>query len=281
MPLVTSLPICEEYIWILISFFTLIVHHWGLLLFEIMSGTTATSRTSIAEARSDVYNFSHGIENKPNDEAGVNELMGGPSRLNEPENEIGLQSTTPLSITSLNSKATDSTALEMIVTAFKSNPFKDPNLHQVSVKKYQIFNCHRTADLYTTFLALIGEEDLTWCNEARFALSFKANAPFSGRKNERSVCGGINKSNKMHGIVRYEYVGCAIEECRKDGKPHGLRVTCTQMGDIWIRLYRDGERLAQLVLNSDLSPQFSIDDGGLKILRRNIHLIHRCFNSSH
>ena len=81
----------------------------------------------------------------------------------------------------------------------------------------------------------------------------------------------------MHGIVRYEYKSNIIEECRKDGKVHGLRVVCTQMGHIWIRLHKNNQRLAQLVLNGDLSEQSSIDDGGLKILKENIQLIRNCF----
>ena len=34
----------------------------------------------------------------------------------------------------------------------------------------------------------------------------------------------------LAGLVRYEYKCNIIEECRRDGKEHGLRVVCTQMG---------------------------------------------------
>ena len=79
------------------------------------------------------------------------------------------------------------------------------------------------------------------------------------------------------GLVRYAYKCNIIEECRRDGKEHGLRVVCTQMGDVWIRLHRHGKRLAQIVLNADLTEQSSIDDGGLKGLRQHLHLIRDCF----
>ena len=42
----------------------------------------------------------------------------------------------------------------------------------------------------------------------------------------------MSKDGVVHGLVRYEYKGNLIEEGRKDGLEHGLRVDCTQMGDI-------------------------------------------------
>jgi hypothetical protein len=168
------------------------------------------------------------------------------------------------------------TTLERTIAIFKSDP-NVPNLHEATLTKYKKFCSNRTVDLYTTFFKLIGEEDLSWCNEATYNASFRANAPFGGKKNERNVSGGAKSSQKMHGIVRYEYKGNIIEECRKDGQVHGLRVVCTQMGHIWIRLHKNNKRLAQLVLNGDLSEQSSIDEGGLKILKDNIQLIRNCF----
>lgn len=83
----------------------------------------------------------------------------------------------------------------------------------------------------------------------------------------------------MHGVVRYEYKGNIVEEGRKHGDTHGLRVVFTQMGHFWIRLFKNGKRLAQLVLNGDFSKQSSIDEGGLKILMQHLHLIVDCFAS--
>ena len=166
--------------------------------------------------------------------------------------------------------------LERTITMFKSDP-TIPNLHEVAQKKYKTFNENRNVELYTKFLELIGEKDLTWCNEAKYNPSFKANVPFAGKKNERNVCGGLTSSQKMQGIVRYEYKANVVEECRKDGNCHGLRVVCTQMGHIWIRLFNNNKRLAQVVLNADLSEQSCIDDGGLKIVKENLQLIRDCF----
>lgn len=167
--------------------------------------------------------------------------------------------------------------LEKTVAIFKNNPAGVANLHAAALKKYDVFCRHRTVDLYTTFLALVGEHDSSWCNDAVYAPAFKACVPMVGKKNERNVSGGMNNSKQAHGIVRYEYMCCAIEECRKDGKEHGLRVVCTQMGDIWLRLFKNGKRLAQIILNSDLSEQSSIDDGGLKKFKQHLHLIKDCF----
>ena len=49
-----------------------------------------------------------------------------------------------------------------------------------------------------------------------------------------------------------------------------LSFTRTQVGQIWIRLYSNGQRLAQIVLNSDYtvaSMPKPNNDGGLKVLR--------------
>mmetsp|Transcript_34489 Transcript_34489/g.44461 ORF Transcript_34489/g.44461 Transcript_34489/m.44461 type:complete len:217 (-) Transcript_34489:310-960(-) len=170
--------------------------------------------------------------------------------------------------------------LEKTVTMFKSEP-SVPNLqNDLSTKMYDVFCRNRTVDLYTTFFSLIGDDDISWCDDAVYRSSFIASAPMSGKQNERSMSGGAHtKTMNMHGLVRYEYKGCAIEECRKDGKVHGLRVVCTQVGLIYIRLHKNGERLAQLVLNNDLSESISacVDEGGLKLLRNHSHLIRDCF----
>lgn len=65
-----------------------------------------------------------------------------------------------------------------------------------------------------------------------------------------------------------------------EGKEHGLRVVCTQVGQIWLRLYKNGERMAQIVLNGDSTVAAMpkpIDDGGLKTLQSHLHLIQDCF----
>mmetsp|Transcript_480 Transcript_480/g.1128 ORF Transcript_480/g.1128 Transcript_480/m.1128 type:complete len:216 (-) Transcript_480:70-717(-) len=171
--------------------------------------------------------------------------------------------------------------LEKTVAIFARDPAGVPNLaNKVSIKHYSKFCAKRTADLYITFFALIGDEDLSWCDDAVYSPSFKGNAPFPGKQHERLIsggCAGTTNAGAMHGLVRYEFKGSIIEECRRDGQPHGLRVTCTMLGDVWIRLYRHGERLAQVVLHADLSLQSSIDGGGLKILRDHLHLIKECF----
>lgn len=176
-----------------------------------------------------------------------------------------------------------SAMLEKTVAIFTSDPTSVPNLkNKVSLKHYSKFNARRTAELYATFLSLIGDEDLSWCDDAVYSPSFKGNAPFPGKQHERLISGGCTgggggSSGAMHGLVRYEFKGSIIEECRRDGQPHGLRVTCTLLGDTWIRLYRYGERLAQVVLHADLTLQSTIDGGGLKILREHLYLIKECF----
>ena len=90
------------------------------------------------------------------------------------------------------------------------------------------------------------------------------------------------KDGIVHGLVRYEYKGNLIEETRKDGMEHGLRVVCTQMGDIWLRLHSNGKRLAQIVLSADYRESANprpIDDGGLKELRGHMHLVTPVFRS--
>ena len=164
--------------------------------------------------------------------------------------------------------------LERTITMFKSDP-TIPNLHEVAQKKYKTFNENRNVELYTKFLELIGEKDLTWFNEAKYNPSFKANVTFAGNKNERNVSGGLTSSQKMQGIVRYEYKANVVEECRKD---HCMVLEWfAQMGHIWIRLFNNNKRLAQVVLNADLSEQSCIDDGGLKIVKENLQLIRDCF----
>ena len=55
------------------------------------------------------------------------------------------------------------------------------------------------------------------------------------------------------GLIRYEYKGSIIEETRKDGKEHGLRVCIVVTGDLYLRFYDNGKRLAQIVLGGDCS----------------------------
>jgi len=165
--------------------------------------------------------------------------------------------------------------LQKTITTFQSNP-SVPKLHVVAQKKYNVFCRNRTADLYMEFFALVGIPDVS---TATFVPQFMACVPFPGKKNERVVC-GMASNGVAHGILRYEYTGCLIEECRVDGREHGLRVVCTQMGDIWIRLFSNGKRLAQIVLSSDYSISANpkpIDDGGLDKLRSHLHLIIACF----
>ena len=167
--------------------------------------------------------------------------------------------------------------LEDTIATFRRSPVV-PRLHQVAQKKYSIFCRNRTAQIYSTFWELVGVPDLS---EAKYMPMFCANVPFPGKMNERSVAGMV-KDGTMHGVIRYEYKGNVIEECRKNGLEHGLRVVCTQMGDIWIRLFSDGRRLAQVVLNADYTVSSNpkpIDDGGLKMLRCHMHLVVACFEA--
>ena len=139
--------------------------------------------------------------------------------------------------------------LEATIHAFQKMP-SVPKLHDVAQRKYGVFCRNRTAELYTTFWTLLGgPPDLTG---TRFVPSFNACVPFPGKTNERPVS-GMAKKGAMHGVIRYEYKGNLVEKCRQEGREHGLRVVCTQMGDIWIRLFSKGKRLAQIVLSSDRS----------------------------
>jgi hypothetical protein len=169
-------------------------------------------------------------------------------------------------------------SLDRTVAAFQFDPSLQ-NIHPVAAQLYATFCNARTAALYTTFFALVGDEDyLNWLGEATYSSAFRACAPFHGKKDERSVAGGkCVLSGKMHGLVRYEYKKNVIEECRREGEAHGLRVVCLETGHVYIRLYNQGKRVAQIVLNSDMSVQSMIDDGGLMHLQKNLHLITSCF----
>lgn len=195
------------------------------------------------------------------------------------EQETGEDKEQPCKGDAAEAKSTTETGaltLEKTVEAFKDDPVV-PNVHEAALRKYVVFCRNRTADLYRTFFALVGDRDLSWCNDAVYCPSFAACAPFAGQKYARMVSGGTNRSKQMHGLVRYDYQCHIIEECRKGGKQHGLRVVCTEMGHVWLRLYKNGERLAQLVLNGDMSVQSKIDDGGLRGLKEHLHLIRACF----
>lgn len=153
-----------------------------------------------------------------------------------------------------------------------------PRLHDVAQRKYDTFCRNRTAELYNAFFTLVGAPDFS---ESSFSKSFTACVPFPGKKDERAVCGMV-KDGIVHGLVRYEYKGNLIEETRKNGMEHGLRVVCTQMGDIWLRLHSNGKRLAQIVLSADYRESANprpIDDGGLKELRGHMHLVLQCFEA--
>lgn len=168
--------------------------------------------------------------------------------------------------------------LDQTVAAFR-NP-RVAKLHPTALRKYAVFCSNRTAELYRKFLTLVGDEDQAWLDDAVFTTSFRACAPFAGKKHERDVSGmAKGRSPVMHGLVRYEYKGHVVEECRKDGRQHGLRVVCTEMGHVWLRFYENGNRLAQLVLNGDMSEQSSVDEGGLKVLKSNLDLVRKCFES--
>mmetsp|Transcript_6920 Transcript_6920/g.12733 ORF Transcript_6920/g.12733 Transcript_6920/m.12733 type:complete len:205 (-) Transcript_6920:120-734(-) len=169
--------------------------------------------------------------------------------------------------------------IEAAVARFKLEPAIAKS-HNTAQRKYNTFCKNRNASLYTTFYNLDVVGGAPDFKNTTFVQEFKACAPFPGRTNLRPVSGMAKKGSIMHGLVRFNYKGNIIEECRKNGKEHGLRVTCTQMGDIWIRLYSNGKRLAQIVL----SPGYSIaemprpiDDGGLKDLMSHLDLILECF----
>lgn len=163
---------------------------------------------------------------------------------------------------------------------------KDPTVakaHATAQRKYSVFCHNRTAELYATFFGLAG--GMPDCSRATFSPRFTACVPFPGKKDEREVCGMVagDGSGKIQGLVRYEYKGNIIEECRTGGREHGLRVVCTQMGDIWIRLHSNGNRLAQVVLCADGSVSACpkpIDEGGLDALLCHLHMIQKCFEYS-
>ena len=172
--------------------------------------------------------------------------------------------------------------LQKTIVRYQKNP-SIPKAHATAQRKYSVFCANRTADLYTTFFGLAG--GIPDCSGATFSRSFTACVPFPGKKDEREVCGMVagDGSGKIQGLVRYEYKGNIIEECRTAGKEHGLRVVCTQMGDIWIRVHSNGNRLAQIVLCADGSISACpkpIDDGGLDALRCHLHMIQECFKPS-
>merc|ERR1711907_725954 len=120
--------------------------------------------------------------------------------------------------------------------------------HDTAQRLYDKFCRNRTAQLYTTFCALAGMPDFA---ATRFNPKFGPFAlPTGGCKEPRFV-EGMEQDGRCHGVIRYEYKGSIIEECHMEGREHGLRVVCTQIGQIWLRLYRNGERMAQIVLNGD------------------------------
>jgi hypothetical protein len=161
--------------------------------------------------------------------------------------------------------------------------FKDkssvPNLHPTAQRLYATFNSNRTAELYTFFFGLVG--GVPDYSGSKFSKSFTACVPFPGEKNRRQ-CGGMAKGGLPHGLVRFEYKKNIIEETRLDGNPHGLRVVCTQLGDIWIRFYSKGQRLAQIVMSPSgtiASSPKPVDEGGLKKLQSHLSLIVNCFKN--
>lgn len=167
--------------------------------------------------------------------------------------------------------------LEPTVRAFQQRP-NVAGLQGAAPRMYATFCSNRAAELYTTFYNLVGVPDLSGATHTQ---SFVAEVPWAGKKNERPVC-GMAKGGVMHGLIRFEYKGDLVEECRKNGKEHGLRIVCVQTGDIWIRLFQDGKRLAQIVLGSNLSIQSNpkpIDEGGLDILKSHLDLIRACFET--
>lgn len=152
-------------------------------------------------------------------------------------------------------------------------------IHDTAQRKYDVFCRNRTVELYNTFFELVGAPDLSG---AEYVEQFTGCVPFPGTKNARPVNGMAKHGSIMHGVVRYEYKADIVEECRKDGKEHGLRVVVVQTGDIWIRLHSDGNRLAQIALNADYSIKDCpkpIDEGGLEQLRSHLHLIQECFEA--
>ena len=168
--------------------------------------------------------------------------------------------------------------LDKTVAAFQKRS-SIPKLHKVAQKKYAVFCRNRTAELYRTFFSLVGDAPPDF-GEAKLAgdRGFTACVPFPGKTCERPVYGMAKGGTTPHGLFRYEFKGCSVEECRVNGREHGLRVVCTQMGDYWLRLYSNGDRLAQIVLSADGAEGGgpAIDDGGLGLLRSHLHLVREC-----
>ena len=168
--------------------------------------------------------------------------------------------------------------VEQTVSKFKAKPTV-LKLHPTAQRLYSNFNSNRPAELYATFFGLVG--GIPDFSGSKFNAKFTACVPFLGMKNQRPVA-GMAKDGAPHGLVRFEYKANIIEETRFDGKEHGLRVVCTQLGDIWIRLFSKGKRLAQIVMSPGGTISGSpkpIDEGGLKQLKSNLHLIVECFSN--
>ena len=129
-----------------------------------------------------------------------------------------------------------------------------------------------------TFFGLVGDVPPDFSDAKLVREDFSACVPFPGKTNERPVYGMAKGGCTPHGLIRYEFKGCSIEECRVNGREHGLRVVCTQMGDYWLRLYSNGKRLAQIVLSADGAEGGgpAIDDGGLALLRSHLQLVRQC-----
>lgn len=169
--------------------------------------------------------------------------------------------------------------LQKTIVQYQTNP-SILKAHMTAQRKYSVFCRNRTADLYIAFFGLVG--GIPDCSGATFSRRFTACVPFPGKKDEREVCGMV-AGGKIQGLVRYEYKGNIIEECRTAGREHGLRVVCTQTGDIWLRLHSNGNRLAQIVLCADGSVSACpkpIDEGGLDALRCHLHMVQECFRAS-
>merc|ERR1711907_51431 len=150
--------------------------------------------------------------------------------------------------------------------------------HDTAQRAYDKFCRNRTAHLYSTFFALVGIPEFS---KGRFNSKFGACVPTGGSKEDRFV-EGMEENGLCHGVIRYEYKANIIEECHREGKEHGLRVVFTQVGQIWIRLYNNGERMAQIVLYGDFtvaSMPKPIDEGGLSMLQSHLHLIQDCFKN--
>ena len=59
-----------------------------------------------------------------------------------------------------------------------------------------------------------------------------------------------------------------------------MRVVFSQLGDIGVRLFKRGKRLAQVVMSTDgdvVDSPAPVDGGGLTLLKSHLHLIADCF----